>query len=387
VLIASSFCGGNISVVAASPCGNSAARSLSLNVSIPAKPGTITGTASACQGNVYTYSVAAVANATSYQWTVPAGSTIVSGTGTNSISLSFGNGFTASGNLSVRAVNGCGSSAARSLSITRNVVATPSVISGQTSGVCGLSSVTYTVTAVAGNTYNWTVPSNITILSGQGTASLSIRINSGFTTGNLSVTASNGCGSSTARTLCITSIAAAPASITGPASVLAGSAQTYRTSVVSGAVSYTWAVPSGWTIQSGQGTSTITVRAGTKGGSITVRSVNSCGSSSIRSLIVSVGICARLAVEEESEQVIPEISLNAYPNPFSDGGIRVVFSGMEERLILVEIMDVHGREVLRREFKTASEIHLQPEVPAGIYTLRISDANEVLKVFRIQRTR
>jgi hypothetical protein len=146
-------------------------------------------------------------------------------------------------------------------------------------------------------------------------------------------------------------------------------------------------VPSGWTIQSGQGTATITVRAGTKGGSITVRSENSCGSSSIRSLTVSVGICARLAVEEESEQVIPEINLNAYPNPFSDGGIRVVFSGMEERLILVEIMDVHGREVLRREFKTASEIHLQPEVPAGIYTLRISDANEVLKVFRIQRTR
>jgi hypothetical protein len=93
-----------------------------------------------------------------------------------------------------------------------------------------------------------------------------------------------------------------------------------------------------------------------------------------------------MAVEEMSEQVIPEISLNAYPNPFSDGGIRVVFSGMEERLILAEIMDVHGRVVLRREFKTASEIHLQPEIPAGIYTLRISDANAELKVFRIQRT-
>ena len=382
VLIASTFCGGNISVVAASPCGNSAARSLALNVSIPATPGTITGTARACPGNVYTYSVAAVTNATSYHWTVPAGSTIVSGAGTNSISLSFGSGFTASGTLSVKAANGCGSSTARSLSITRNAAATPSVISGQASGVCGLSSVSYTVKAVAGITYNWTGPSGVTILSGQGTASMSVRINSGFTTGNLMVTASNGCGTSTARTLCITSIAAVPASITGAASAAAGSVQTYSTAAVTGAISYTWTVPTGWTIQSGQGTASITVKAGTNGGSLTVRSVNSCGSSSTRSLTVSVGICARMAVAEES---LPEISLNAYPNPFRDGGIHVAFTGMEERLIVAEIMDVHGREVLRKEFKTESEIHLQPQVPAGIYTLRISDAQQVLKVFRIQK--
>lgn len=88
---------------------------------------------------------------------------------------------------------------------------------------------------------------------------------------------------------------------------------------------------------------------------------------------------------EETEQVLPEISLNAYSNPFRDGGIHVSFTGMEERLILAEIMNIHGRVVLRKEFRTASEIHLQPEVPAGIYTLRILDAQVVLKLFRIQK--
>ena len=54
------------------------------------------------------FSVNPVANATGYQWTLPAGANLVSGQGTNSISVDFP--ANSSGNIEVVANNGCGSS-------------------------------------------------------------------------------------------------------------------------------------------------------------------------------------------------------------------------------------------------------------------------------------
>ena len=57
--------------------------------------------------------------------------------------------------------------------------------------------------------------------------------------------------------------------ITGPASPCANSTATYTASGCSG-VQYQWSVPTGWTINSGQGTNSITVTTGTTGGNIGV---------------------------------------------------------------------------------------------------------------------
>jgi photosystem II stability/assembly factor-like uncharacterized protein len=63
--------------------------------------------------------------------------------------------------------------------------------------------------------------------------------------------------------------------LTGPASVCAGSSNTYTADTVPGAVSYTWTFPSGWT---GASTSnTITVTAGMGSGNITLTAHNACG--------------------------------------------------------------------------------------------------------------
>ena len=78
----------------------------------------------------------------------------------------------------------------------------------------------------------------------------------------------------------------APGIISGSASVCAGSIQTYSVSPVSGATSYTWILPAGWS-----GTSTtnsINVSVGANSGSISVTANNSCGSSPPQSLAVSV---------------------------------------------------------------------------------------------------
>jgi hypothetical protein len=84
----------------------------------PGTPGTINGLQAVCANAPgVAYSVTAVANASTYNWSLPAGATIATGSGSNAITVNFG---TTSGNVSVTASNGCGTSAPRSLSITLN---------------------------------------------------------------------------------------------------------------------------------------------------------------------------------------------------------------------------------------------------------------------------
>ncbi len=81
-------------------------------------------------------------------------------------------------------------------------------------------------------------------------------------------------------------VPAIPGTITGNITACPGTSQTYTITAVSGATSYTWTIPAGWS-----GTSTtnaITLTAGTTGGSITVKANNSCGSSSVSTCSVSV---------------------------------------------------------------------------------------------------
>lgn len=274
---------GNISVVANNSCGTSTARTLAVTVSaaVAAQPGTITGDAAVCSGASETYSVAAVSGATSYTWTLPSGWTGTSTT--NSINVTTG---TTGGNISVTANNGCGSSAATVLAATvsASAPAQPGTITGD-AVVCSGAAKTYSITAVSGATsYTWTLPGGWTGTS----TTTSINVTPGATSGNISVVANNTCGSSTARTLAVTvsgGVPAQPGAITGDAAVCSGVAKTYSVAAVSGATSYTWTLPSGWT-----GTSTtnsISVTTGSSGGNVSVTANNICGSSTARTLAVA----------------------------------------------------------------------------------------------------
>ena len=71
----------------------------------------------------------------------------------------------------------------------------------------------------------------------------------------------------------------APASIIGSSSFCQTSSANFSTNPVVGATSYTWSVPVGSTINSGQGTTSINVTFGNTSGNISVTANNSCGSS------------------------------------------------------------------------------------------------------------
>jgi len=196
----SSFTSGIIGVSSVNCAGTSAARTLQV-YGTPVMPGTITGQTTACGGTTNVqYSIAAVAGATSYSWTAPSNATITNGQGTTTIRLNFGNGFS-SGTLSVRAVNSCGNSAARTLAIT-SVPATPGAISGPAT-FCANSNVNYSIAAVAGaTTYNWDIPTGASITAGQGTTA--ITVHHGTHSGKIKVRAGNSCGYSAYQILNVT---------------------------------------------------------------------------------------------------------------------------------------------------------------------------------------
>jgi hypothetical protein len=81
---------------------------------------------------------------------------------------------------------------------------------------------------------------------------------------------------------------AMPGAISGNNPVCAGSTHTYTISTVPLATSYTWTVPAGAVINSGQGSTSINVTFGSTSGNISVYASNSCGDSPIQTLSVTV---------------------------------------------------------------------------------------------------
>jgi hypothetical protein len=99
-----------------------------------------------------------------------------------------------------------------------------------------------------------------------------------------------------------------PGPITGSTAVcplIAGSV--YSVSQDSSVVTYTWTVPVGWTILSGQGTNAITVTSGSAGqnGNISVTGQNVCGTSSPGQLAVIVNASPAITA-----QPVPRIPVN-----------------------------------------------------------------------------
>lgn len=105
VSFASSFHTGDICVQYSTLCGTSPFECISVQP-IPETGSPITGPSVACAFNLNTvYSVPLSAGTVEYQWSVPTGASIVSGQGTNSIQVNFGN---ISGLVTVKASNNCG---------------------------------------------------------------------------------------------------------------------------------------------------------------------------------------------------------------------------------------------------------------------------------------
>jgi surface antigen len=155
----------------------------------PVQPGPISGTQNPCSGDQTTYSILPVSGATSYTWEYSGGGT-PSGTGTSCSLIP-----TSSGTLKVKANNNCGSSPERTLALTiTSQPQQPGPISGLSDVIAG-NSYDYSVTSIQGvDSYSWSFSGNGTVIENDNTCTLTP-----FTSGNLTVTVENQCGSNTSE--------------------------------------------------------------------------------------------------------------------------------------------------------------------------------------------
>ncbi|MBL7923581.1 MAG: T9SS type A sorting domain-containing protein, partial [Bacteroidia bacterium] len=376
---------GQISVTASTSCGAFATTStlMDINYTAPVAPSSISGPAKVCPGDIVTYSVANVARASSYTWTVPAGITILNGNGTNIITASVSGSY-GGGSVSVSAVNVCGTGPARSKTISFNTPSTPAVITGLNTGLCGTSSAVFTTAGSPNATsYTWNASSGITILNGQGSNSITVSVSSSFTSGLITVTGVNGCGSGNTRTLTIYGAPGQPAVISGPVNLCPGqSGVTYEIPTTAGATSYAWTVPGGATIVSGQGSKTIVVNFGpnpSNGQVISVRASNACGQGSTRSLSgISLNFAYCNGPRYAEEASIREVSV--YPNPARQSANIQFISTMNSNYELY-LNDLSGRTLMREQGEAIEGVNSKllniGELSTGIYSIVIRINSEM----------
>jgi subtilisin family serine protease len=209
VTFSSGFSTSAVSVQSVNDCGVSNTRSLTVTRSNPSAPGLISGPANVCNniapgGAIATYSVAAMANVASYNWSVPAGVIGFTGQGTNSVSMTFPSTYT-TGVISVSAVNGCGTSSARSLTVRKLLPGSLGSITVVQTALCPDRVFTYTFAAMPSNatSIQWVVPNGATLVSGQGTTSITVSYPSTAINDYIRATAVNNCGTSATRSLSV----------------------------------------------------------------------------------------------------------------------------------------------------------------------------------------
>ncbi len=234
-------------------------------IGAPAAPGVISGsTTGICAGSAsqFTYSIAAVNNATAYAWTLPTGGSIVANPSSTSITVMFDT-TAVPGNMTVVSTNSCGTSSASTLTI--NLSPLPGVTnysSGNTTVCQGEQGVVYSITPSSNATsYEWVLIDG----SIQTTAAPTYTYNIGLNelSGRIYFRGVNACGNGPqdAQTITVNPLPANVGSISGNNYLTICPIVTngvYSVAPVANATSYTWALSQG-TIVSGNNTDNVTI--------------------------------------------------------------------------------------------------------------------------------
>ena len=140
---------------------------------LPSAAGTIVGPTTVCHGQVVTYSIAPIPNATNYVWSCPLGATIT-GSGTT-ISVTYGN-TSISGNVTVYGVGTCGNGQAAHLAVSVNPIPTAAIIPSAQTLCFGTAT---NLAATGGGSYLWNTGATnnfITVTPGLGISTYSVTV-------------------------------------------------------------------------------------------------------------------------------------------------------------------------------------------------------------------
>ena len=335
---------GNITVTGNNSCGDGNTSILAITVNpLTGSAGIISGNSIVCQGqsNVI-YTIPAIANASSYIWTLPAGSTGISST--NSISVNYGNS-AISGNISVKAHNSCGDGDSSTMAITVNTTPSDNPITG-TQILCegSLNSAysviihtygqplpptsghgTDTTDQPDGAAFNYAWSYNGTAIINPSTTVNAINMNFpiGATSGILTVVETDpttGCNKSNQLAITVNPLPLTPGAITGVNAVCQGpDFVNYTIPLIPNATSYNWTLPAGATGVSTSNSIDVIYGLSAISGVISVRGNNSCGDgvASSENIVVNplpadAGVISGLATVMQGQNnviyTVPEIN-------------------------------------------------------------------------------
>lgn len=363
---------GSITVQAQNASGcRTAAKSIALTKVLPAAPSGIKMTDAALAlpatgipaaitsfakymgtSRVVTLTATASATANSYDWELPTGVTQLSGGTSNVITVNFlgvtsSNSFnytTAAGvstnvlRIGVKSRNGVGvsttsnaallnpttTSTAKLLTLTAVNPAAVATVAGQVVGLCGGNTYTYTITDTAlASSYTVAAPAGA-VVNFTSTLVFTVTYPAGFVVNtttsvpnkSLVITSVNGMGSSVKTKSLTLSTSMAAVGVVSGGTTYSSCNQTFSIPAVVGASTYTWTVPAGATIVSGQGTTSVVVNYGSLTGSQTIKvlATNACGvSSALKSVTLTSGACPIAKQSEFNSPLVSEVKL--YPNP------------------------------------------------------------------------
>lgn len=129
----------------------------------PAPQGPIQGPSSVCQGDTVQFSVPWDSIALSYTWTVGSQDSVIFGQGDSLVTVAIGAG-SVGDTICVYLTDTCTDSSPICFTYSISLPPTPGVISGPDT-VCANDTAVFSIPAVAGVTYNWTVPLGSTVIS------------------------------------------------------------------------------------------------------------------------------------------------------------------------------------------------------------------------------
>ncbi|MFZ4635469.1 MAG: hypothetical protein ACOYNO_14795, partial [Saprospiraceae bacterium] len=287
---------GNICVAAINACGTGPATCFPVRVDTIQLPSQPIGLSVVCPDSIVVYSTSLNPEVDSFTWSVTPPATILSGQGSPQIIVRWGTA--PNGDVCVVANSTCGSSLPVCLPVAIGSTPLPPSVPNGNTVVCAGNIETYTTPPVVGvSDYLWQV-SGGTIISGDSSPVVQVIWNPNTPTGSLCVAAQNDCGVSTVACTTVNMITTLPLpSVSGDATLCAGTTGTYSIVPVPGAQTYDWTVPSNGVILSGQNTASILVNwLSTPGGDVCVFAANDCDTSATACFNVNISPALPLPV-------------------------------------------------------------------------------------------
>ncbi len=337
---------GTVRATGTSAAGCSSSGSLAVTVN-PLPSSDIAGSAQVCANNGSSYSVTSQSGAT-YAWTVTGGTINGSATG-SSINVNWG--APGAGTVNVTVTSGAGCVSTRTLNTTVNVQPAPVLIGAAT--VCENATQTYTITSIAGSSYNWSVNGG-NIVSGSGTNSVTV-LWKNVGTGLIAVSQSTGICIGSGSTIVTVNASPAIPTVYKVGNVLSTTAT---------ATSYQW-FNNGASVS---GATTNTYNA-TIAGNYTLVVTNAAGcSTSSTTVIANVGIKAAQSLTH----------VQVYPNPTS-GMITIAATLAKSQYVAINIYDINGKLVYTSTVANA-DINFSKNVniesfASGVYMVQLVTDN------------